>query len=94
MKHASRVKSSLASEMLTAMKSRNVESNTKVAHGLVPYSVVTDSFAEKGKSTHMGTSEKSTELGSEEFPKVYVLLKADLIEDIDAWLSLLIVLGM
>lgn len=32
----------------------------------------------------MGSYEKFVELGSEEFPEIYALLKADLLEDIDA----------
>lgn len=67
------------------MKSRKVESDAKVTPGLIPHSAVTNSFDEKGKYTHMGSREKSVKLGSEEFPEVYAMLKADLLEDIDAY---------
>ncbi|KAM2408922.1 hypothetical protein ACFX1X_027890 [Malus domestica] len=83
-KHPSRAKSGSASARLTAMKSRMVDSAAKVAPGPVPPSAKTNSSAEKGKSTCIGTCERSTESKAEEFPDVCALLKADLLEDLDA----------
>ncbi|KAM1588536.1 hypothetical protein ACFX15_027087 [Malus domestica] len=84
LKHPSRAKSGSASVRLTAMKSRMVDSAAKVALGPIPPSAKTNSSAEKGKSTCIGTCERSTESEAEEFPDVCALLKADLLEDLDA----------
>lgn len=64
-------------------KSRKVDSAIKVAPRPISPTIATDSSAEKGKSVRMGSYEKSTEFGSEEFPEVYMLLKADLLEDVN-----------
>ena len=67
-KRASRATSGSTSERLVAMKSEKVDSTAKVA---------------SGPTSYVGSCEKSTESGSDEFPKIYVLLKADLLEDVD-----------
>ncbi|KAM1602848.1 hypothetical protein ACFX1Z_029518 [Malus domestica] len=77
-------KSGLTSKRVAAMKSRKVNSADKVAPRHVPHSVVTDSSAENGKSAHIGSCEISTESEVREFPEVCALLKADLLEDVDA----------
>ncbi|KAM1686180.1 hypothetical protein TB2_033497 [Malus domestica] len=66
------------------MKSGKVDSAAKVAPRPSPHSVVTDSSAENGKSARVGSCERSTESEVGEFPEVYALLKADLLEDVDA----------
>ncbi|KAM1003362.1 hypothetical protein ACFX2C_003694 [Malus domestica] len=57
----------------------------KVVLGHVPHSAVTDSFAEKGKFARTDSYEKSIESQAGEFPEVCALLKADLLEDVDAY---------
>ena len=83
-KRLSEAKFGSASERLTAMKSRKVDSAAKVAPGPVPPSALTDLSAEKGKSARMGSCEKSTEFEAGEFLEVCALLKVDLLEDVDA----------
>ncbi|KAM1743627.1 hypothetical protein ACFX12_013504 [Malus domestica] len=76
-------KSGSASERLTVIKSVKVDFATKVVPGSVPSSPMTDSSVEKGKSTRMGSYERSTESEAGEFPEVCELLKVDLLEDVD-----------
>ncbi|RXH70868.1 hypothetical protein DVH24_015490 [Malus domestica] len=68
-KRSSGVKFGSTFERLTVMNSRNVDFSTKVAPKHVPPSAAIDSFAEKLKYAYMGSCEKSTESGSEEFPE-------------------------
>ncbi|KAM1560294.1 hypothetical protein TB2_003380 [Malus domestica] len=84
LKHSSRAKSGSASERLTIMMSGKVNSAPKMAPGPVRSSVMTNSSTEKGKSACKGSCERSTESEVREFPEVCALLKADLLEDIDA----------
>ncbi|KAB2630819.1 S ribonuclease [Pyrus ussuriensis x Pyrus communis] len=77
-------KSGFASKRLAAMKSGKVDYTAKVVSRLAPPSAMTDSSAEKGKSAHMGSSERSTESEVREFPEVCALLKANLLKDVDA----------
>ncbi|KAM1581846.1 hypothetical protein ACFX10_029648 [Malus domestica] len=77
-------KSGLTSKRLAAMKSRKVNSADKVAPKHVHSSAMTDSFAENGKSAHIGSCERSTKFEVREFLEVCALLKADLLEDVDA----------
>ncbi|KAM2375294.1 hypothetical protein COP2_045329 [Malus domestica] len=70
--------------MLIAMKSSKVDSTAKMPPGhVLPYTA-TDSSFEKGKSAYTGSYERSTESEAGEFPEVYVLLKVNLLEDVDA----------
>ncbi|KAM1940029.1 hypothetical protein ACFX13_027783 [Malus domestica] len=55
----------------------------KVAFGPAPSFIVTDSSAEKGKYASTGSCERSIEFETGEFPEVCVLLKGDLLEDVD-----------
>ncbi|KAM1243674.1 hypothetical protein ACFX2G_035903 [Malus domestica] len=83
-KSPSGAKFSFASKRFVAIKSGKVDFATKVAPRLIPSSAMTDLSVEKGKSTHTGNCKRSTESEAGEFPKVCALLKADLLEDIDA----------
>ncbi|KAM1002636.1 hypothetical protein EV1_002957 [Malus domestica] len=66
------------------MKSKKVDFTAKLASELVPPSAVIDSSAKKGKSAHTGNCERSIEFEAGEFPEVCTLLKANLLEDVDA----------
>ncbi|KAB2595398.1 S ribonuclease [Pyrus ussuriensis x Pyrus communis] len=83
-KRLSGAKSGLTSERLAAIKSENVDSAVKVASKPVFLSAVIESSTKKGKSARTDSCEIFTEFGADEFPKVCALLKADLLEDVDA----------
>ncbi|KAM2959910.1 hypothetical protein FF1_029668 [Malus domestica] len=83
-KHPLRAKSGSTSERLVAMKSGKVDSAGKVAPRPVSLSAMTDLSTENGKSACTCSCEKSTESEAREFPEFYALLKADLLEDVDA----------
>ncbi|KAB2617054.1 plastidial pyruvate kinase 1 [Pyrus ussuriensis x Pyrus communis] len=83
-KRPSGAKSGCAFERLAAMKSRKVDSVAKVASRPVLLSAVIDSSTKKGKSARTDSCERSTKFEAGEFPKVCALLKADLLEDVDA----------
>ncbi|KAB2605840.1 plastidial pyruvate kinase 1 [Pyrus ussuriensis x Pyrus communis] len=82
-KHPLGAKFGFAFERLTTMKSGKVDSTAKVASGPALL-FVTNSYVEKRKSARTGSCEISTESEVREFPKVYALLEADLLENIDA----------
>ena len=83
-KRASEAKYGSASERLVAMNNGKVHSAAKVALGPILPSAAIDLCAEKGKSACTDSCERSTVSEAEEFPKVCELLKADLLEDVDA----------
>ncbi|KAM0960086.1 hypothetical protein ACFX2I_025085 [Malus domestica] len=82
-KRTSGAKSGLASERLVIMKSRKVDYAAKVSLGPVLPSAVIVS-AEIRKYAHTGSCERSTKFEAGKFPEVCALLKADLLEDINA----------
>ncbi|KAM1216520.1 hypothetical protein ACFX2J_012792 [Malus domestica] len=83
-KRPSGAKSGSSSDRLTAMKSGNVDSAAKVMSGLASHSDVIESSIENGKSARTGSCERSTKSKAGEFLEVCALLKADLLEDVDA----------
>ncbi|KAM2382835.1 hypothetical protein ACFXTH_040461 [Malus domestica] len=76
-------KSGSFSEMLAIMKSNKVDSAAKVALRLIPSAAETDSPTGKEETGHVGSCEKSTKLTSRKVAEICVLLKPDLLEDID-----------
>ncbi|KAM2448798.1 hypothetical protein PS1_018960 [Malus domestica] len=83
-KYPSRVKSGSASKRLAAIKSGKVDFIAKVTPGHVPPTVVIDSSTKKGKSARTGNCERSTEFEAGAFLEVCMLLKANLLEDVNA----------
>ncbi|KAB2617180.1 hypothetical protein D8674_013049 [Pyrus ussuriensis x Pyrus communis] len=71
-------------ERLAIMKSNEVDSAAKVALRPIPFTVETDSPAGKEETVRVGRCEKSTKLTSRETVEICVLLKPNLLEDIDA----------
>ncbi|KAM0981348.1 hypothetical protein ACFX2A_014693 [Malus domestica] len=70
-------------ESLTIMKSYKVDSAAKVAPMLTLSADETDSSAGKEETACMGSCEKSTKPASREAAEICVLLKPDLLEDMD-----------
>ncbi|KAM2844241.1 hypothetical protein COP1_026838 [Malus domestica] len=71
-------------EMLTIMKSDKVDSAAKVAPMPTPYAVEIDSPAGKKKTVCMSSCEKSIKPASREAAEICVLLKPNMLEDMDA----------
>ncbi|KAM2710162.1 hypothetical protein EV2_047756 [Malus domestica] len=78
-----RAKSGSPLEMLTIMKNDKVVSTAKMAIRPTPFTAKTDSPAGKEETARVGSYEKSTKLASGEVAEICVLLKPDLLEDID-----------
>ncbi|KAM2157454.1 hypothetical protein ACFX1R_043029 [Malus domestica] len=76
-------KSGSLSEMLAIMKSDKVDSTAKVALRPTSSAAETDSPAGNEEIVHVGSCEKSTELASREAAEICVLLKPDMLEDMD-----------
>ncbi|KAM2941962.1 hypothetical protein COP2_031132 [Malus domestica] len=72
-------------EKLVIMKSDKVDSAAKVVPVPTPSPAETNSPAGKEKTTRMGSCEKSTKPASREAAEIYVLLKPDLVKDINAY---------
>ncbi|KAM2339397.1 hypothetical protein ACFX1X_018982 [Malus domestica] len=67
------------------MKSEKVDSIAKVASGPIPSTIVIDSSTKKGKFARTGNCERSTEFEAGAFLEVCTLLKANLLEDVNAY---------
>lgn len=83
LRHPSEAKFGLASERLTATKSKYEDSVSKVALGPVLLAARTNLPTEKEESGRVGNCEKSTKLASRKLTEICALLKPDLLEDID-----------
>ena len=77
-------KSSFHSKRLAIMKSDKMDSAAKVALRPIPFTVETDSPAGKEETVRVGRCEKSTKLTSRETVEICVLLKPDLLKDMDS----------
>ena len=71
-------------ERLAIMKSDKVDSAAEVALRPIPYAAETNSPAGNEETARVGSCEKSTKPASGEAAEIYVLLKPDLLEDMDA----------
>ncbi|KAM2208069.1 hypothetical protein ACFXTI_024120 [Malus domestica] len=72
-------------ERLATMNSDKVDYAAKVAPMLTPFAADTDLPAKNEKTAHMGSCEKSIKPASGEAAEICVLLKLDLLEDMDAY---------
>ncbi|KAB2608933.1 hypothetical protein D8674_012101 [Pyrus ussuriensis x Pyrus communis] len=70
-------------EEIKRIKSEKVPLPAKVAPKLIPSAVKTDSFTEKKETARAGNHEKSTKSAFREVAEICVLLKPDLLKDID-----------
>ena len=61
-----------------------MDSTTKVASRPTPFTAETDSLARKEDTARVGSCEKSTKPASGEAVEIYVLLKLDLLEVMNA----------
>ncbi|KAM1054488.1 hypothetical protein EV1_001756 [Malus domestica] len=84
-RHLLGAKSGSPLERLAIMKSDKVDSTSKVVPRPIPPAAVTDSPARKEETTRVGSCEKSTKPDSREAAEIYVLLKPDLLEDMDVY---------
>ncbi|XP_050150525.1 uncharacterized protein LOC126625485 [Malus sylvestris] len=82
-RRSSGAKSGSHLEMLAIMKSDKVPLPAKVGPKPVPSTTKTDSSAEKNETARAGSREKFTKFVSREFAEICVLLKPDLLEDMD-----------
>ncbi|TQE00430.1 hypothetical protein C1H46_013938 [Malus baccata] len=71
-------------ERLATMKNDKVDSTSKVTPRSTPHTAETDSPARKKETARMGNCEKFTKPTSREAATICVLLKPDLVEDMDA----------
>ncbi|KAM2156321.1 hypothetical protein ACFX1R_042022 [Malus domestica] len=78
-----RAKSGLPLERLTIMKSDKVDSAAKVALRPTSSAAEADSPAGKEKTARVGSYEKSIKPASGEAAEIYVLLRPDLLKDMD-----------
>ncbi|KAM1945663.1 hypothetical protein ACFX13_000624 [Malus domestica] len=83
LKCLSRAKSGSLLERLTTMKNNKMDSAAKVVPKLTPLAVGTDSLAERRETARVGSCEKYTKPISMEVVEICVLLKPDLLEDMD-----------
>ncbi|KAM1954264.1 hypothetical protein ACFX16_023954 [Malus domestica] len=65
------------------MKSNKVDSAAKVVLRPTPFAAETDSPALKDETIRVGSYEKSIKLAYREAAKIYVLLRPDLLKDMD-----------
>ncbi|KAM1053769.1 hypothetical protein ACFX2I_001182 [Malus domestica] len=83
LRHPLEAKSGSPLEWLVIMKSDKMDSAAKVAPRPNPPAAETDSPAGKEETARVGSCEKSTKPASGEATEINVLLKPDLLEDID-----------
>ena len=77
-------KSGSPNERLATTKSDKVDSAAEMVPQPIPLAAETDSPAEKNETARAGSCEKFTKLASREAARICVLLKPDLLEDMDA----------
>ncbi|KAM1631878.1 hypothetical protein ACFX2K_019839 [Malus domestica] len=82
-RHSLGTKSGSSLEMLVIMKSNKVDSAAKVALRPTPLDAETDSPAGKKETACMGNCEKSTKPAYGKAAEICVLLKPDLLENMD-----------